>query len=71
MEFLTFQDNTNAYYWTLIDGDGATLARAVGFPSRDAAEQAAQHVKDRAGTARLDRGSSDEGGNHTSARAAK
>ena len=53
MEFLIFQDNGGAYYWT-IAGDGATLARSGSFASYDHAEQAARRVRDGAAAARFD-----------------
>jgi uncharacterized protein YegP (UPF0339 family) len=56
MEFLVFEDNSGAYRWTIVAGDGEMLAQSGGFTSRDRAEQAAQCVRDRAGSARLDRG---------------
>ncbi|MGH2871458.1 MAG: DUF1508 domain-containing protein, partial [Solirubrobacteraceae bacterium] len=42
MEFFTSQDNSNAYYWELVAGDGASLARSGSFSSRATAEQAVQ-----------------------------
>jgi uncharacterized protein YegP (UPF0339 family) len=44
MEFLIFEDNGGSYYWTIVAGDGATLARSGNFGSYDDAEQAAQDV---------------------------
>jgi uncharacterized protein YegP (UPF0339 family) len=54
MEFLIFQDNGGAYYWTIVAGDGATLARSGSFASYDHAEQAARRVRDGAAAARFD-----------------
>ena len=54
MEFLIFQDNGGAYYWTIVAGDGATLARSGSFASCDHAEQAARRVRDGAAAARFD-----------------
>jgi uncharacterized protein YegP (UPF0339 family) len=51
MEFLIFEDNGGSYYWTIVAGDGATLARSDPFASYDDAEQAAQHVRDGAASA--------------------
>jgi uncharacterized protein YegP (UPF0339 family) len=55
MEFLIFQDNGGAYHWTIVAGDGATLARSGSFASYDHAEQAAYRVRDGATVARFDR----------------
>ena len=46
MEFLSFEDNGGSYYWTIVAGDGTTLARSDAFASYHDAEQAAQHVRD-------------------------
>jgi uncharacterized protein YegP (UPF0339 family) len=54
MEFLIFQDNGGAYHWTIVAGDGATLARSGSFASYDHAEQAARRVRDGAAAARFD-----------------
>jgi uncharacterized protein YegP (UPF0339 family) len=55
MEFLVFEDNGGDYHWTIVAADGAVLARSAGFPSYDDAERAAQHVRDGAASARLER----------------
>src|SRR5579871_3710070 len=55
MEFLIFEDNGGAYHWTIVARDGATLARSAGFASYEHAERAAQHVRDGAASARLER----------------
>jgi uncharacterized protein YegP (UPF0339 family) len=55
MEFLLFQDNGGAYHWTIVAGDGETLAQSGSFASYDHAEQAAHHVRDGAASARFDR----------------
>jgi uncharacterized protein YegP (UPF0339 family) len=55
MEFLIFEDNGGHYHWTIVAADGATLARSAGFASYEDAERAAQHVRDGAGSARLER----------------
>jgi uncharacterized protein YegP (UPF0339 family) len=54
MEFLIFQDNGGAYHWTIVAGDGATLARSGSFASYDHAEQAAHRVRDGAAAARVE-----------------
>jgi uncharacterized protein YegP (UPF0339 family) len=51
MEFLIFEDNGGSYYWTIVAGDGTTLARSEAFASYDDAERAAQHVRDGAASA--------------------
>jgi uncharacterized protein YegP (UPF0339 family) len=45
MEFLICEDNGGDYYWTIVAGDGATLARSAGFASYDDAEEAAEHIR--------------------------
>jgi uncharacterized protein YegP (UPF0339 family) len=55
MEFLIFEDNGGDYHWTIVAGDGATLARSGGFASYDDAEKAAKHVRDGAASARFER----------------
>jgi uncharacterized protein YegP (UPF0339 family) len=55
MEFVIFEDNGGEYHWTIIAGDGATLARSVGFGSFDDAELGAQQICDGAASARYDR----------------
>jgi uncharacterized protein YegP (UPF0339 family) len=55
MEFLIFEDNGGDYHWTIVARDGATLARSGSFASYDDAEQGAQHVRDGAGSAQLER----------------
>jgi uncharacterized protein YegP (UPF0339 family) len=54
MEFLILEDNGGDYHWTIVAADGATLTRSAGFASYQDAEQAAQHVRDGAGSARLE-----------------
>ena len=46
MEFLIFEDNGGDYHWTIVAGDGATLARSGTFGSYEDAERAAQRVRD-------------------------
>lgn len=55
MGLLVFEDNGGSYYWTIVAGDGATLARSEGFPSRADAELAAQRVRSGAASARFER----------------
>ncbi len=55
MELLIFEDNGGAYHWTIVAGDGATLARSGGFASYDDAEEAAQQIRDGAASARFER----------------
>jgi hypothetical protein len=63
MEFLTFEDNAGDFYWTIVDGDGVTLARSGGFAcsrgrggfaSYDLATRAAEQLRDGVASARLD-----------------
>ena len=51
MRFLIFEDNGGAYHWRIVAGDGVILAQSVGFVSYEAAERAARHVRDEAGSA--------------------
>ena len=53
MEFLTFEDNAGDFYWTIVDGDGVTLARSGGFASYDLATRAAEQLRDGVASARL------------------
>ncbi|MGZ4250535.1 MAG: DUF1508 domain-containing protein [Solirubrobacteraceae bacterium] len=59
MEFRTFEDNAGDFYWTIVDGDGATLARSGGFASRDLATQAAKQIRDGVASARLGDGAAE------------
>ena len=54
MEFLIFENNAGSYDWTIVAGDGTTLARSDAFASYDDAEQAAQYVRDGAASARFE-----------------
>jgi uncharacterized protein YegP (UPF0339 family) len=54
MKFLIFEDNGGDYHWTIVAGDGATLARSGSFASYEHAEQAAKHVRNAAAAARFD-----------------
>lgn len=55
MEFLIFEDNVGDHHWTIVAGDGATVARSGSFASYQDAERAAQHVRDGAASARFER----------------
>jgi uncharacterized protein YegP (UPF0339 family) len=55
MEFVVLEDNGGAYRWSLIAGDGATLAQSGSFASYDDAELAARRVREGAASARVDR----------------
>jgi len=55
MEFRVVEDNGGDYHWTIVADDGATLARSGDFASYDAAETAAEHVRDGAGSSRFAR----------------
>ncbi|HEY2437905.1 MAG TPA: DUF1508 domain-containing protein [Solirubrobacteraceae bacterium] len=54
MEFLIVKGNGGAYHWTIVAGDGATLAQSASFASYHDAEQAARRVRDGAASARFD-----------------
>ena len=54
MEFLIVKDNGAAYHWTIVAGDGATLAQSASFASYHDAQQAARRVRDGAASARFD-----------------
>jgi uncharacterized protein YegP (UPF0339 family) len=55
MEFLIFEDNGGAYHWTIVAGDGATLAQSGSFGSYEDAERAGEHVREGAASAQLER----------------
>jgi uncharacterized protein YegP (UPF0339 family) len=55
MEFLIFEDNGGDYHWTIVDGDGSTLARSGSFASYDDAEKTANHVRGGAASALFER----------------
>lgn len=54
MEFLVFEDNAGEYHWTIVSGEGATLARSCGFASSEDAEQAARQIRRAAAAARFE-----------------
>jgi uncharacterized protein YegP (UPF0339 family) len=54
MEFIIVEDNGGDYHWTLVDGDGTSLARSESFDSYGHTEDAARVVLAGAGSARLD-----------------
>ncbi len=54
LEFLVHQDNGGGYHWEIVAGDGASLAKSVGFASHEDAERAARCVHDGAGGARFE-----------------
>lgn len=56
IEFVISEDNGGDCYWTIVAGDGATLARSGSFASYDDAEKGAEHVRDGAASARFERG---------------
>jgi uncharacterized protein YegP (UPF0339 family) len=56
MEFRIFEDNGGSYHWTIVAGDGATLARSEAFASYDEAEVGAQHVRAGAASAPVEDG---------------
>jgi uncharacterized protein YegP (UPF0339 family) len=56
MEFLIFEDNAGDYHWTIVAGDGASLAGSGGFPSYDHAKLAVEQIRHGVGSARFDAG---------------
>jgi uncharacterized protein YegP (UPF0339 family) len=61
MEFLIFEDNDGSYRWAILAGDGSTLGQSGDFASREAAEQAAQQIRNGASSARFRRSESGTG----------
>jgi hypothetical protein len=59
MEFLTFEDNAGDFYWTIVDGDGVTLARSGGFASYDLATRATEQLRDGVASARSGAGAAE------------
>jgi uncharacterized protein YegP (UPF0339 family) len=55
LEFLITEDNGGDYHWMIAANDGVTLARSGGFATYDDAAQAAQLVRDGAGSAVFER----------------
>ena len=55
MKFLIFEDEGGDYHWTIVAGDGSTLARSGSFASYDAATAAAKQVRDGASSALFER----------------
>jgi hypothetical protein len=53
MEFLIVEDNSGDYHWTLLDGDGTSLARSGSFASYERTEDAARVVLAGVSSARL------------------
>ena len=53
LEFVVHQDNSGDYHWEIVAGDGASLAKSIGFADHDDAERAARCVYDGAGEARF------------------
>ena len=52
-EFLVFQSNSGDYRWEIVSRSGVVLAQSGSFESFDDAEQAADRVRDGAGSTRL------------------
>jgi uncharacterized protein YegP (UPF0339 family) len=53
MELLVFQDNGGRYRWTIVAASGEQLAHSPSFASYEDARDAADRVRDGAGSARL------------------
>ena len=54
MEVLIFEDNAGDHHWTIVAGDGATLARSRGFASYDHAKQAVEQIRHGVASARFE-----------------
>jgi uncharacterized protein YegP (UPF0339 family) len=52
--FLVVEDNSGDYCWTILGGDGDSLAHSRPYATYDDAAHAARVVRDGAGSARLD-----------------
>ena len=55
MEFVIFEDNRGDFYWEIVTGDGAVLAKSGSFASYDETAQGARRFRDGAGSALFDR----------------
>jgi hypothetical protein len=60
LEFLVFEDNGGDYRWTIVDGAGERLVQSGSFAFYDEAERAACVVRDKAGSAQLERRARDD-----------
>ena len=60
MQFLIFEDNGGFHHWTIVDDRGASLVESGRFDSVDQAEDAAEVVRNGAGSARFERRTSGE-----------
>ncbi len=60
MQFRIVEDNAGDYHWTLLGGDGTSLARSGNFASYERTEDAARIVLAGAGSARLDPRAADD-----------
>ena len=60
MEFSVYSDNGGEYHWTIVAGNGETLAQSGSFASRKDAEHAARYVYEGAGSARFDADGAEE-----------
>lgn len=54
LTFLVFEDNGGEYTWTIVGGDGESLARSRPYPTHDDAAQAAGVVREGAALSRFD-----------------
>ena len=54
MEFVIVEDNGGAFHWSVLESTGESLGQSQRFASYGAAEDAAHHVRDGAGGARLE-----------------
>jgi uncharacterized protein YegP (UPF0339 family) len=51
MSFLVFEDNGGDYCWSILGGDGESLAQSRSYATHDDAASAARVVRDGAGSA--------------------
>ena len=59
LTFLVLEDNGGGYYWTILGGDGESLAHSARHATRDDAAHAARVVRDGARSARFEPGVAD------------
>jgi uncharacterized protein YegP (UPF0339 family) len=55
MEFVIFEDNSGDFYWEIVAGDGAVLAKSGSFASHDETAHGARRFRDGAASALFDR----------------
>jgi uncharacterized protein YegP (UPF0339 family) len=55
MEFVIFEDNSGDFYWEIVAGDDAVLAKSGRFASHEEAAHGARRFRDGAASALFDR----------------